>query len=197
MSAGRSVLRAIMGAGAATAGVAGYLAAATGRVTLDLDIGRRRRALGPLDVIIDAPREVVHALIAEPYLLRTTRAMSEKLRVVERDENLVVAEHRTQIRSWLVATTVEAVRFTPPARVDFRLLRGPVPAVVESFQLEVMPDGRTQLHYEGTLETDLWRVGATWGRLVARHWTSAVSESMDSIRTEAERRRARHARTVG
>jgi hypothetical protein len=34
---------------------------------------------------------------------------------------------------------VETVRFTPPERVDFRLVRGPVPHVVETFLLATYP----------------------------------------------------------
>jgi hypothetical protein len=119
--------------------------------------------------------------------------MAAKLRVVERGSDMVVAEHFTPLGSRLVATTVESVRFSPPARVDFRLLRGPVPAVLECFELDATPDDGTRLHYQGTLETDLWQVGALWGRIVARHWTRTVSESLASIKAEAERR-ARHKR---
>jgi len=36
---------------------------------------------------------------------------------------------------------VETVRFTRPGRVDFRLVRGPVPHVVEAFVLTEQPDG--------------------------------------------------------
>ena len=184
---------AIGAAGLATTGLGGALAAVTGRLTLDLRIGRQTRPLGPIDVTIKAPRELVHTVIAEPYLKRQTRAMAAKLRVVERGSDMVVAEHFTPLASRLVATTVESVRFSPPARVDFRLLRGPVPGVVECFELDTTPDDGTRLHYEGTLETDFWSLGALWGQIVAKSWTKAVSQSLASIKAEAERR-ARHKR---
>lgn len=191
---GPSVRRAAIGvAGLATTGAGYAVAVVTGRLTLDLRIGRRRRPLGPIDATIEAPRPVVHAVIAEPYLKRPTHAMAAKLRVVERGSDMVVAEHFTRLGSRLVATTVESVRFSPPARVDFRLLRGPVPAVLESFELDTTPDEGTRLRYQGTLETDLWYLGALWGRIVAKHWTRTVSESLASIKAEAERR-ARHKR---
>jgi hypothetical protein len=58
--------------------------------------------------------------------------------------------------------TVETVRFTRPERVDFRLVRGPVPHVVESFMLSEH-DAGTRLVYEGELGTDLWALGQRWG----------------------------------
>jgi hypothetical protein len=160
---------------------------------LDLNIGRRHRPLGPIELVVAAPRQAVHQVISEPYLGRQTRALAEKLRVVERTDDLVIAEHLTHVGSRLVTSTLESVRFAAPDRVDFRLLRGPVPAVAESFTLEAMADGGTLLHYEGTLETDLWKAGDAWGQLVARQWTATVRASIDSIKSEAERR-ASHVR---
>jgi len=55
--------------------------------------------------------------------------------VRERGADLVLAAHDTPIGARLRATTVETVRFTPPERVDFRLVRGPVPQVEETFLL--------------------------------------------------------------
>lgn len=82
---------------------------------------------------------------------------------------------------------VETVRFTPPDRVDFRLVRGPVPYVVEEFVL-TDDDGGTKLTYRGELGTDLWGVGAWWGNRVARVWDHAVAESLETIKIESERR---------
>jgi len=99
----------------------------------------------------------------------------------------VLAEHTTPIGGGLTAITVETVRFVPPERVEFRLVRGPVPAVSESFEL-TDEHGGTRLRYAGELETDLGSVGALWGRLVARRWIAAVDGSLRSIKDEAERR---------
>jgi hypothetical protein len=60
----------------------------------------------------------------------------------------VAAAHHTPVGTGLVATTVEAVGLHRPDRVTFRLLRGPVPHVSETFNLEEV-DGRTRLHYRG------------------------------------------------
>ena len=175
-----------MVAGAA-AGAGLYIGIATGRVSVDLGVGRRRRPLGPLEVRFEAPPEVVFDVIAAPYLHPTPRAMAQKLRVLERGTDLVLAEHYTPVRWGLRTTTVETVRFNRPHRIDFRLTRGPVPSVVESFELTA-DDGGATLRYSGELQTDLWRLGELWGRIVANRWVAAVEASLSSIKSEAEHR---------
>ncbi|MBC2906918.1 hypothetical protein [Streptomyces cupreus] len=66
------------------------------------------------------------------------------------------------------------MRFSRPEHVGFRLVRGPVPYVVESFVLTELPAG-AGLAYEGTMSTDLWRVGAWWGKQVAAQTCSATA----------------------
>src|SRR5260370_37963600 len=136
--------------GAGAAGAALYVGVSTGRVSVDLELGRRSRPLGPLEVDFAAPREVVYDLIAGPYLGRTPHAMAAKLRVLERSDDMVLAEHHTPIGWGLSALTVETVRFSRPDRVAFRLVRGPVPHVVEWFELSAR-DGGSRLRYSGGL----------------------------------------------
>src|ERR687895_2125590 len=147
-----------VGAGAAAVG---YVGLVTGACPLDLGIGRRVRPLGPQLVDMAARREVVFDVIAEPYLGRTPRALADKLRVLERGSDMVLAAHFTPLggRLGLVAQTVETVRFTRPQRVDFRLVRGPVPHVVEAFVLTDEVAGGTRLTYSGEIGADLWRAG--------------------------------------
>jgi hypothetical protein len=184
----RPVVRLVLGAAlAATAATAGYLGLVTAAVPIDLGIGRRLRPLGPRTVMIGAQPEVVFDVIAQPYLGRATSAMREKVRVLQAGSDMVLAAHRTPIRGRLVATTLETVRFTRPDQVDFRLVRGPVPHVVEEFLLTER-DGGTELTYRGELGTDLGPAGQWWGTLVARRWERAVIETFDAVKTEAERR---------
>ena len=173
--------------GAAVAGAVGYRMLVAGQLTVDTGVGRRLHELGPLIVDIDAPREIVFDLVAAPYLGRATRVMKAKVEVLERGSDMVVAAHRTPVGGGLVATTVESVRFDRPTTIDFRLLRGPVPHVVERFALHD-DNGRTRFEYTGELGTDLWAVGAWWGQLVAQKWEATVEASVSEIRTEAERR---------
>ena len=163
----RLVGYATVGAGVAAAG---YVGLVTGACPIDLGIGRRVRPLGPQLVDMAAPREVVFDVIAEPYLGRAPRALADKLRVLERGNDMVLAAHFTPLggRLGLVAQTVETVRFTPPERVDFRLVRGPVPHVVEAFVLTEQAGGAgTRLAYDGEIGADLWLLGQRWCELVA------------------------------
>jgi hypothetical protein len=178
--------RAVAGA-AAVGGIATYGLTVSGSLTLDTGIGRRVRPLGPLTLPMAAGREVVFDVIAEPYLGRTPRALRGEIEVWERGTDMVVAAHRTPVAGGLVTTTVESVRFERPHLVAFRLLRGPVPLVTETFEL-ADDDGATQLTYSGEMGTDFWGAGALWGALVARTWVATVAASLQKIRAEAERR---------
>jgi hypothetical protein len=128
-------------------------------------------------------------VIASPYLASPPSSLADKIQVLERSEEMVLAAHRTPVRDGLVATTVETVRFERPAAIHFRLLRGPVPHVLERFELTEEGDA-TLLHYEGELGTDLWTVGRWWGGLVARRWEQAVRGSVAEITRIAELRAA-------
>jgi hypothetical protein len=183
---------------AAGGGVAaGYLGLVTGALALDVGVGRRTRPLGPRVLDINAPREVVFDVIAQPYLGRATRTMREKVRVLEHGSDMVLAAHFTPVAGGrLTATTVETVRFSRPDRVDFRLVRGPVPSVVESFRLSSLRLSEhgttgTRLEYRGEMGTDGWAVGERWGRTVATRWEATVAAALMSVGEEAERRAAR------
>jgi hypothetical protein len=187
--------RVLVAAGVCLGGLAGgFLLVLRGAVTVDLGLGRRSRPLGPLHAEITATPEVVFDVVAAPYLGRTPRGLADKLRVLERGGDMVIAEHFTPVMGGrMIASTVESVRFERPRFIHFRLLRGPVPSVVESFELTTGSSGATtDIEYRGELSTDLWSLGAWWGMVVARRWERAVGESLESIRAEAERRALAH-----
>jgi hypothetical protein len=181
---------ALLGGGLA---VGAYRAVVSGAVTLDLGLGRRTRTLGPFHVEVPAPREVVFDVLSEPYLGRQSRAMAARIEVLERGTDMVLAAHRTPLGNGRSAVTVETVRFNRPERIDFRLVRGPVPYVVEEFLLTGDGD-RCRLSYTGELGTDGWAAGALWGDLVAHRWEEAVADTFHVVGVEA-RRRAAHGRT--
>jgi hypothetical protein len=168
---------------------AGYEGLVRGVLTVDLGVGRRVRPLGPIRISIDAPRDTVFDVIAAPYLGKTPRAMSSKLRVLERGSDMVLAAHYTQVGR-RITTTVETVRFQRPALISFRLVRGPVPHVAERYDLRLVGDG-TELHYSGELGADLGPLGAWWADRVAAPWQRAVESSLEAIRAESERRARR------
>jgi hypothetical protein len=176
-------------AGALAGTAAGLYGVVRGALTIDLGIGRRVRPLGPLTWQIDAPREVVFEVISAPYLRRTPRVLAGKLQVMERGKDMVLAAHFTDVGG-LVATTLETVRFEPPSSVHFRLVRGPVPHVVEQFVLREVAEA-TEFEYSGELGTDLWALGRWWGERVALRWEAAVRTSLAAVKAEAERRAAR------
>lgn len=80
---------------------------------------------------------------------------------------MVLAAHYTEVKCG-TAATVETVRLQRPERIDFRVVRGPVPHVLESFVLAETDRGAL-LTWEGQLGTDFWGVGRLWGSRVARH----------------------------
>jgi hypothetical protein len=174
---------------AALGGMGVGLYAVRGSLTVDLGIGRSVRPLGPFTWRIAAPRELVFEVISAPYLRRTPRGLESKLRVLERGADMVLAEHFTSVGP-VVTTTLETVRFEPPELIHFRLVRGPVPYVLERFHLREVEAG-TELEYSGELGTDLWAAGRCWAALVAPRWEAAVRASLGAVKAEAERRAAR------
>ena len=192
-----SLARAAGGAAVGAAGLLGTAGAAfllsRGRLHLDVGWGRSVHPLGPIVLSIDAPRELVFEHLAAPYLGRIPSGLRRKLAIVEREGNLVVAEHRTPL-PLMDAITVEAVRFEPPARVSFRLLRGPVPQVTEEFLLEEAGAG-TRFTYRGELGADLWLLGRWYGgRVVRPAWEAVVRRTLDETKAAVEEHAARRRR---
>ena len=105
---------------------------------------------------------------------------------------MVLAAHYTQVKCG-TTTTLETVRFQRPNRIDFCLVRGPVPHLTESFQLSPTDTG-SELRRQSELGTDLWALGQWWGGRVATAWTHAVHTSLREISAEAERRALASAR---
>ncbi len=159
---------------------------ASGAVTIDSGVGRRVRELGPVTWEIAADRTTVFEVIASPYLGKTPRSMKDHLDVWERSTDMVLAAHYTRVKCG-VTSTVETVHFERPDRINFRLVRGPVPHVREAFVLEPAENGST-LTWEGELGTDYGALGALWGNVVARSWEKAVRSSITAVVLEAERR---------
>lgn len=178
------MIRRLLLAGAGIAGL--WRLVATGAVTIDLGIGRSVRPLGPVTWTIAAPPELVFDVIVGPYLGRTPRALRAKLEIWERGTDMALAAHFTPTPIGK-ATTVETVRFERPSRIDFRLLRGPVPHVAESFVLDPV-EGDTELTWSGELGTDFWALGRWWGHKVATIWEATVRAALENVQAEAERR---------
>lgn len=171
-----------------------FLALAMGRLHLDLGLGRSFHLLGPITSTIRAPRELVFEVIAAPYLGRSS---TPGIAVLARSENLVVARHYTRVHFYTAQTT-EVVDLTPPTRVGFRHLTGPVPHALEEFVLEETAAG-TELRYGGELGIDFFILGRIAGRYWVRpQWQRVVSAHIDEVKNRAEARAAhRAARQAG
>jgi hypothetical protein len=178
-----------LGALGLLAGKALYEAIVDGRLTLDTGIGRRVRPLGPVEFDFRAPPETVFDLIAVPYGDRAPRVLRDKVQVWERGSDLVLAAHLTPVGARTV-TTVETVRLERPTRFDFRLVRGPVPHLAESFVLAPSADG-TRLVWNGELGTDFGAAGSWWADRVAAAWERAVTQSLAAVSAEITRRTQR------
>jgi hypothetical protein len=158
-----------------------------GRLTIHLGIGRSVRPLGPITIRVAAPRDIVFDVAAAPYGPRPPAELRRHVEVLQRSPGMVLAAHRTPV-GHDEAVTVEAVVLERPSRIGFRLVRGPVPHVVEEFRFEDADGGGTELTYHGELGTDLWALGRAWGNRVAAVWEETVRRSLDQIRDAAERR---------
>lgn len=158
---------------------------AIGALTLDTGWGRRTRHLGPQIVRIAAPRQLVFQMASAPYAIDPPRAFRQKVEVLERCSDMVLAAHRSRVGR-LTTVTVETVSFEAPERIRFRLIRGPVPFVAERFVLRDVDGTATEIEYTGELGTDGWAVGAGWGKLVARRWERVVARSLVELQSAAE-----------
>jgi hypothetical protein len=173
---------------------AGFLLLAMGRLNLDLGWGRSIHPLGPIEIRIDAPRELVFEMIQSPYTGRTPR--DSGIEVLAKSELLVVAAHLTKLHFY-TARTVEAVEFQPPSEIGFRHLTGPVPYAVERFALGDAAAG-TKLVYTGEIGIDYFVLGRIAGRRWAvPQWERTVRKHLDDLKQRAEQRAAARQRRAG
>ena len=97
---GRVRTRQVLSLGvAATTARWAYDRIVSGQLTLDLGWKRSIRSLGPLSVDVDAPGRDRVRRHRRAVPGRTTHAMAEKLQVVERGSDMVLAEHYTAVGS--------------------------------------------------------------------------------------------------
>ncbi|HEX2467931.1 MAG TPA: hypothetical protein VHJ54_06980 [Solirubrobacterales bacterium] len=165
-----------------------FLLLAMGRLHLDLGWGRSVHDLGPIEIRIAAPRELVFEIISAPYVGRASGG--DEIEVLARSDNLTVAAHYTKVHFY-TARTVEVVELEGPARVGFRHLTGPVPDAVEEFALAEI-DGGTRLRYSGEVGIDFFVLGRLAGRHWVRpQWERTVHEHLEDVKRAAEQRAAR------
>jgi Polyketide cyclase / dehydrase and lipid transport len=166
----------------------GFLLLAMGRLHLDLGWGRSFHELGPIEIRMAAPRQLVFEMIREPYLGHAPR--DSGIEILARGEDLAVAVHHTRVHFY-TAVTVEAIEFKAPSRVGFRHLTGPVPHAVEEFALEEV-DGATELRYTGEVGIDFFLLGRFAGSSWVRpQWEQTVRDHLEDLKERAEQLAAR------
>jgi hypothetical protein len=169
-----------------------FLLMAMGRLNLDLGWGRSFHELGPIEVRIGAPRDLVFEILSAPYL---GRARGAEIELLARGEDLAVAAHHTKVHFY-TARTVEAVELAAPERMHFTHLSGPVPHAVEEFGLEEA-DGETNLRYSGEIGIDFFVLGRLAGRHWVRpQWERTVRKHLDDVKRQAEQRAAARTRRL-
>ena len=127
-------------------------------------------------------------MIAEPYLGRAPRVPAEKLRVLERGSDMVLAAHFTPLgggwgwspRRWRRSGSPGPSGSTSAWSAGWfpRLWR---PCAQRA-------GGWTRLAYHGEIGADLWGTGQCWCALVARRWEQTVAASLAAVKAEAQRR---------
>jgi hypothetical protein len=191
----------LLGYAAVGAGVAaaGYVGLVTGACPLDLGLGRRVRPLGPSWWRWPPPASWSSTSSPSPTWVGPRGRWPPSSGCW--NAAATWCWRLTSPPGWAAGAgrqTVETVRFTRPERVDFRLVRGPVPHVVEAFVLSEQAGGAgTRLAYRGEIGADLWRAGQYWCALVARRWEQTVAASLAAVKVEAERRATSTAGTHG
>jgi hypothetical protein len=162
-----------------------FLLLAMGRLHLDLGWGRSLHSLGPFELEIAAPRELVFEVIGAPYTGRASGGA--EIEVLARREGIAVAAHFTKV-NFYTARTVEVVELDPPARIGFRHLTGPVPHALEGFELEEF-DGHTRLRYGGEIGIDFFVLGRIAARYWVRpQWERTVRGHLADVKRRAEQR---------
>ncbi len=146
--------------------------------------GDPRFALPALDLDIDARPDLVYQLVAAVG----QGPDAAHARVIERPSpDCAIVEFRTKIMGREVRT-LEEVRFIPPDRITYRLLRGPLPAVNEEFMIKPS-DAGTRLQYSGSYVAHSPWPRTLFDRLVVpRLYRKAVWASMLGIKRAAEAR---------
>jgi hypothetical protein len=155
-------------------------------LTLDIGIGRRIRPLGPIVLDIAAPPEVVFDVIAAPYLGRTPRALRNKLEVIERGADLVLAAHFTPVAPGLTVPRSRPCGSSDPTASRSRSSRGRCRTCSNATNC----DRATSVPRSSTAASSAPTCGhsAAPGAMWSPSWEQTVEQSLESVRTEAERR---------
>lgn len=131
-------------------------------------------------VVATAPRELCFEVVAAAG--RTVEEISPSERIVE---------FKTNYRG-LEVVTFERLHLTPPERIDYEWVKGPLPDVRESIAFRSQDDNRTRITYEGVFDVSGGPLARTAARLLIKpRFERIVLEHLEEARQVAERRAAR------
>jgi hypothetical protein len=111
-------------------------------------------------VTIRAPRELVFQMTSSFGRGRIKGGGGESSRVLERSDDVVLAEFKTRAGPFTV-TTLERVTLEPPGRLTFEHVSGPLRYAREEFAFREVPQG-TELEHSGEF---VWFATPLIGRL--------------------------------
>ena len=104
-------------------------------------------------VLVLAPRELCFEVVA---------AAGREVEEVSPSERIV--EFKSEYRGRDVLT-LERLRLSPPERIDYEWLKGPLPDVRESISFDPDGPGRTRITYEGTFDVEEGLIARVVGRV--------------------------------
>jgi hypothetical protein len=125
-------------------------------------------------------------VISGPYLGKTPRALGDKLEVLERGSDLVLA-HFTDVGWGLTAPPWRPFASSAPSGSRSAWSVGRCRTCSRRSSFAMSATGPTS---STAASSDLWALGKWWGARVARRWEETVAASVQAVRVEAERRAA-------
>ncbi len=149
--------------------------------------------VGPIELDVAAPAELVYQMLAA--IGQGAQRPDDRAEILERNGDALVAAFWTRARLPLglsrVVRTLESVAFSPPNRIDYEHLDGPVRGLRESITVEPLDAHRCHLVYLGYY-TPRGVSGSALFRLLSRPAVEgAVRAHFADFRLRAEARAAR------
>lgn len=144
------------------------------------------------EIFIDAPRELVFQMLSA-IGKGSLPGGNDSSRIIERNENEIIAEFLTPSGS-RVYRTVERVVLYPPERITYEHLEGPLSFSEEEFALDETGDG-CKLSYWGVIECNApflpgvgWLIAWAYAR---PRYNAVIHDHMAKLKAASEARGAR------
>ncbi len=141
-------------------------------------------------VLIHAPRQLVFEM-ASAVGGDLPGGPAHDSRLLEHDGNRQLVTYRVPVGRWAFEL-LEEVRLTPPERIEYRVVRGPLSRVTETLEFVTRDPASTLVSYTGSVGDDRPVVGPMLARLVAvSAYDRFMRRSLAALKSAAERRASR------